>query len=263
VAENSRAQEIDASNNFNQAIKPMKIALNQIRICRLVCFSIQLMVWAAIGAGCGTTGHTVSQTQTKATQSAMTPAAALANLKAGNERFAEGRPIHRDLSVERRATASGQFPFAVVLSCLDSRCSSEQVFDQGIGDIFSARVAGNVLNDDILGSMEFACKVAGARLVVVVGHTSCGAIAGACNHVELGNLTGLLQRIQPAVNSTLAPGQKPDPVQVDAVARANVQLVVKQIRERSPILAGMLQNGQIALVGGMYDLETGHVKFFD
>lgn len=166
---------------------------------------------------------------------------------------------------DRVATASGQYPFAVVLSCVDSRCSSEQIFDQGIGDIFSARVAGNVLNDDILGSMEFACKVAGAKLIAVVGHSKCGAIKGACGRVQLGNLTGLLEKIQPAVASTLGAAERQNlgAGQIDAVAEANVNLVLKQIRERSPVLAELIQQGQVRLVGGFYDLDTGLVRFLE
>ena len=222
-----------------------------------------LAAWA--GAGCQSSRNPAAATQTKATQTAITPARALENLKAGNQRFAEGRPLTRDLVAERKATAAGQYPFAVVLSCLDSRCSSEQVFDQGVGDIFNARVAGNVLNDDILGSMEFACKAAGAKLIAVVGHSSCGAIKGACTQVELGHLTGLLQKIQPAVTSVITASNKGsvNVAQINAVAEANVKMVLKQIRERSPILAEMIQQGQVGLVGGMYDLDTGHVKFIE
>jgi carbonic anhydrase len=226
--------------------------------------AVLLIAAAWAGAGCQSTPNPASAAQTKATQTAITPAGALEKLKAGNQRFAEGRPLTRDLVAERKATAAGQYPFAVVLSCLDSRCSSEQVFDQGVGDIFNARVAGNVLNDDILGSMEFACKVAGAKLIVVVGHTKCGAVKGACGKVELGHLTGLLDKIQPAVTSVhIPPGAAADPKQVDAVAGANVKLVMQQIMERSPILAELIQQKQIGMVGGMYDLDSGRVKFFD
>lgn len=205
-----------------------------------------------------------AEVQTKESQAALTPAQAFDKLKAGNERFVAGQPVKRDLAAQRSTTAAGQFPYAVVLSCLDSRTSTEQVFDQGIGDVFNARVAGNILNDDILGSMEFACKAAGAKLIAVVGHTKCGAVKGACAKVELGNLTGLLNKIQPAVSSvSLHAGEKPTDAQVDAVAIANVKLVMQQINERSPILADMAKQGQIKIVGGMYDLETGVVKFLD
>jgi carbonic anhydrase len=216
------------------------------------------------GMACTTNAAVVPPT--KESQAAMTPQSALAELKAGNARFVAGHPLKRDFPADVKATASGQYPFAVVLSCLDSRQPIEIVLDQGIGDIFSARVAGNVLNDDILGSLEFACKVSGAKLIAVIGHSNCGAIKGAVDSVELGNLTGLLGKIQPAI------GQVPADVQprnsknlefVDKVSEANVRLVMQQIRERSPILREMLDNGQIGLVGGMYDLSTGEVHFFD
>ena len=210
-------------------------------------------------------GPTVSP-PTKATQAAMTPQQALEELKAGNARFVSGHPLKRDMPADVKATASGQYPFAVVLSCLDSRQPIEIVLDQGIGDIFSARVAGNVLNNDILGSMEFACKVSGAKLIAVIGHSNCGAIKGAVDNVELGNLTGLVDKIKPAMDQvpdSVQPRTSKNPDFVDQVAEANVRLVMKQIREQSPILRDMLDKGQIALVGGMYDLSTGKVRFFD
>ena len=163
-------------------------------------------------------------------------------------------------------TASGQYPLAVVLSCLDSRKPVEIVLDQGIGDVFSARVAGSVMNEDILGSMEFACKVSGAKLIAVLGHSNCGAIKGAVDGVELGNLTALLNKIRPAMDQVPAdvqPRNSKNLQFVDKVAEANVRLVMQQIRERSPILREMLDHGQIGLVGGMYDLSTGEVHFFD
>lgn len=196
----------------------------------------------------------------------MTPEQALAELKAGNARFVAGHPLHRDMQADVKATASGQYPFAVVLSCLDSRQPIEIVLDQGIGDIFSARVAGNVLNDDILGSMEFACKVSGAKLIAVIGHSNCGAIKGAIDNVQLGNLTGLLARIKPAMDAVPAdvqPRTSKNYKFVDEVSEANVRLVTQQIRERSPILREMIDNGQIGLVGGMYDLSTGEVHYFE
>lgn len=196
----------------------------------------------------------------------MTPAQALAELKAGNARFVAGTPLHRDFPADVKATASGQYPFAIVLSCLDSRQPIEIVLDQGIGDIFSARVAGNVLNDDILGSMEFACKASGAKLIAVIGHSNCGAIKGAIDDVQLGNLTGLLTKVKPALNAVPATDQPRTSKNykfVDEVAEANVRLVLKEIPERSPILRAMLDKGEIGLVGGMYDLKTGQVKFFD
>jgi carbonic anhydrase len=203
---------------------------------------------------------------TKESQAAMTPEQALAELKAGNARFVAGHPRKRNFPADVKATASGQYPFAVVLSCLDSRQPIEIVLDQGIGDIFSARVAGNVLNDDILGSLEFACKVSGAKLIAVIGHANCGAIKGAVDSVELGNLTGLLARIQPAMSQVPAdvqPRTSKNYEFVDKVSEANVRLVMQQVRERSPILREMLENGRISLVGGMYDLSTGEVHFYD
>ena len=205
----------------------------------------------------------LAATQTKASQEAMTPAQALALLKSGNERFVAGHQVKRDLTAERAATAGGQYPFAVVLSCLDSRTSSELIFDQGFGDLFNARVAGNVLDDDILGSMEFGCKVAGAKLIAVVGHSKCGAVKGACAGVELGNLTGLLNKIQPAVAAVPTSGDKTSYTHVDAVAKENVKLVLAQIKQRSPILEELIRTEKVALVGGMYDLDSGRVVFFE
>jgi carbonic anhydrase len=203
---------------------------------------------------------------TKAAQAAMTPRQALAELRSGNARFVSGHPLRRNASAEIKATAAGQYPFAVVLSCLDSRQPIEMVLDQGIGDIFSARVAGNVLNEDILGSMEFACKASGAKLIAVIGHSNCGAIKGAVDNVELGNLTGLLARIRPAIDAVPSAGEARNSKNSDfvgKVAEENVRLVMRQIRERSPILREMLDRGQIGLVGGMYDLATGEVHFYD
>lgn len=223
-------------------------------------------------AGCACPGHaptaapTAPPARTQAEQSALTPAQALAELRAGNARFVAGTPLVRNLPEEVHSTAKGQYPFAVVLSCLDSRQPVEMVFDQGIGDLFSARVAGNVLNDDILGSMEFACKVSGAKLIAVIGHSNCGAIKGAVDDVNLGNLTGLLSKIKPAIDAVPAevqPRTSKNYEFVDQVSAANVRLVEQQIRERSPLLRDMLDQGQIVLVGGMYDLTTGKVQFFE
>jgi carbonic anhydrase len=212
-----------------------------------------------------TAGATTS-VQTQESQAATTPQQALAELRDGNARFVAGTPLARNFPAEVKATAHGQYPFAVVLSCLDSRQPSEIIFDQGIGDIFSARVAGNVLNDDILGSMEFACKVSGAKLIAVIGHSNCGAIKGAVDDVQLGNLTGLLTKIKPAIDDVPAdvqPRTSKNYAFVNQVAEANVRLVMKEIRERSPILREMLDQGKIGLVGGMYDLSTGKVEFND
>jgi carbonic anhydrase len=208
----------------------------------------------------------VTTVQTKASQAAMTPQQALAELEAGNARFVAGRPMMRNYPWQVQATAAGQYPFAVVLSCLDSRQPIEIVLDQGIGDIFSARVAGNVLDDDILGSMEFACKVSGAKLIAVIGHSNCGAIKGAVDNVELGNLTDLLVKIKPAIDQVPfdhEPRTSKNHVFVDKVCGANVRLVLRQIRERSPVLREMLDQGKIGLVGGLYDLSTGEIHFYD
>jgi len=213
----------------------------------------------------GTNLAVMSSVQTKSSQAAMTPQAALQELRDGNERFVAGTPMLRNFSAAVQTTASGQYPFAVVLSCLDSRQPIEIVLDQGIGDIFSARVAGNVLDDDILGSLEFACKVSGAKLIAVIGHSNCGAIKGAIDAVELGNLTGLLNKIKPAVDIVPAgvqPRTTKNSAFVNDVSEANVRLVMKEIRERSPILREMLEQGQIELAGGMYDLATGKVQFY-
>jgi carbonic anhydrase len=229
------------------------------------CQSSKIACCSAPMSACAA-GAASSSVQTKASQVAMTPQSALAELRDGNARFIAGKPFVRNLPAEVQATAAGQYPFAVVLSCLDSRQPIEIVLDQGIGDIFSARVAGNVLDDDILGSMEFACKVSGAKLIAVIGHSNCGAIKGAVDDVELGNLTGLLAKIKPAIDAVPAnvqPRTTKNYAFVNDVSEANVKLVMKQIRERSPILREMLDKGEIGLVGGMYDLITGKVQFYD
>jgi carbonic anhydrase len=206
--------------------------------------------------------------QTRASQAKMTPAKALELLKAGNERFVSGCMLNRDLREQVRETAGGQYPYAVILSCQDSRTSSEVLFDLNKGDVFSIRIAGNIVNGDVLGGLEFSTRLMGAKLVVVLGHTRCGAITGAIDNAELGNLTALLRRIRPAVDSTLArrpPGIPPgsaDGKFVEEVAKANVLLAMRQIRRRSPVLREMLAAGQIGLVGGMYKLATGRVTFY-
>ena len=203
-------------------------------------------------------------TQTQETQASMTPAEALSRLKEGNARFVANRRLDRDLMEQVRITGEGQYPFAVVLGCVDSRVSPELVFDQGIGDIFSARIAGNFVNTDILGSMEFACKVAGAKAIVVLGHTKCGAIMGACDRVQLGNLTGMLSHLMPAVQAVPAPASGPtsqNAAFVQQVADKNVELTVEAIKKQSPVLNEMLENGEIAIVGAMYDVEIGLVSF--
>jgi carbonic anhydrase len=203
-------------------------------------------------------------TQTKQTQAAVTPQTALQMLKDGNTRFVQGNMLKRDLMQQVKATGSGQFPFAAIVGCIDSRASNELLFDQGIGDIFSARIAGNFVNDDILGSLEFACAAAGAKLILVLGHTECGAVKGACDDVVLGNLTQTLANIKPAVAAVS--GFESDRTSknnefVQAVTDKNVVLTVERIRERSPILRGMADKGQIGLAGAMYDVHTGKVSF--
>ena len=184
-------------------------------------------------------------------------------MKAGNERFRTGKPQHRDLMGEVKASAKGQYPAAMVFSCIDSRAPAELILDFGIGDIFSGRVAGNVADQDILGSMEFACKVAGSKVVLVMGHTACGAIKGAIDSVQLGNLTGLLAKIRPAVEATHYTGERTAKNYefVDAVARKNVSLTVAHIREKSPVLRELESTGSIKIAGSMYNLETGAVEF--
>lgn len=204
--------------------------------------------------------------QTEETQAAISPEKALELLKEGNQRFTTKQQVNRDLALQVEQTSSGQYPFATVLSCIDSRVPAELVFDQGIGDIFSARIAGNFVNSDILGSMEFACKLAGTKVVLVLGHTACGAVKGACDHAELGNLTGMLENLSPAVNAIAEPA---DPAQrtsanidfVNAVGTKNVELTIARIRKESPVLADMEKAGEIQIVGGMYDLATGKVNF--
>jgi carbonic anhydrase len=202
---------------------------------------------------------------TKETQSSMTPEKALQTLKEGNERFVNNQQTDRDLLQQVKETAGGQYPFAVVLSCIDSRTSSELIFDQGFGDIFNARVAGNIVNEDILGSMEFACKVAGSKLIVVLGHTSCGAIKGACDHVELGNLTGLIKKIEPSVEAVNYNGERSSKNSefVEMVAQDNVLRMVEEIKDKSSILKDMIENGEIGIAGAMYDVKTGLVEFYD
>ena len=197
--------------------------------------------------------------QTQASQAAMTPSGALDRLKAGNARFASNATRRRDWSAEVAATASGQFPFAAVLACMDSRAPIEAVFDQGLGDVFGVRVAGNVVNGDVLGSLEYAVKV-GVKLVVVLGHTRCGAVEGALADVKLGNLTGLLAKIHPALEAASCRAAQ-DAACVAKVTAENVRQAMKEIRERSPYLATYLHEGKVELVGGIYDVSTGKVTF--
>jgi len=202
-------------------------------------------------------------TLTKEERDRLTPGQVIDELKRGNERFRSGKSASRDYRDQQLASAAGQYPAAVALGCVDSRAPAEIIFDVGIGDMFSARIAGNVVNDDLLGSLEFACAVAGAKTIVLFGHTACGAIKGAIDDVEMGNLTGLLARIKPAISVTKFTGEKSskNAAYVDAVARTNVLLGLDGIRRRSPILSDLEKKGTIQIVGGMYDLATGSVEF--
>ena len=202
------------------------------------------------------------KTQTKITQENLSPKDAHNILVEGNKRFSQNLKAQRNLKDQVFETSKGQYPFAVILSCIDSRVPAELVFDQGIGDIFSVRVAGNIINEDILGSMEYACKVAGSKIVVVMGHTKCGAVTSACKHIELGNITPLLNKIKPAVTLIEAKNGKMNDEAIEEVSVENVKLSIDRIREESPILAEMEQNGEIEIVGAMYDVSSGIVDFF-
>ncbi|MDU8886746.1 carbonic anhydrase family protein [Yeosuana sp. MJ-SS3] len=205
---------------------------------------------------------------TRETQATMTPQKSLQYLKEGNIRFQNNLKANRNLLEQVNDTSEGQFPFATILSCIDSRVSAELVFDQGLGDIFSVRIAGNFVNEDILGSMEFACKLAGTKLIVVLGHTSCGAVKGACDDAKLGNLTKLIEKITPAVNAVSEP--QDDNLRnskniefVDSVSKKNVELTIDRIHSESPILSEMEKNGEIMIIGAMYDISDGSVTFYE
>ena len=206
------------------------------------------------------------KTLNKELQAQITPRKALELLQEGNKRFISNLKAHRNLLEQVNETSDGQWPFATILSCIDSRTSAELIFDQGLGDVFSVRIAGNIVNTDILGSMEFACKVAGSKLIVVLGHSKCGAVKGACDHVEMGNLTELLSKLQPAVyqEKTTKDNRtsKNEPF-VENVSKINVKRNVKNIIERSFILEQMVENGEIGIVGAMHNIETGKVTFYD
>lgn len=203
------------------------------------------------------------RTQTKETQENLTPKCAHDILVEGNKRFAKNLKAQRNLKDQVYQTSEGQYPFAVILSCIDSRTSAELVFDQGIGDLFSIRIAGNVINKDILGSMEYACKVAGSKIIVVMGHTKCGAVTSACKNVELGNITTLLSKIKPAIDLVRTNNDEMTDDQIEEVNINNVEHSIQKIRTESPILAEMEKNGEIEIVGANYDISTGEVKFLE
>jgi carbonic anhydrase len=229
----------------------------------MVALAATLMCFWAFGAIHANAGDVAL---TKEAQAAITPAKALEMLKQGNERFVRGKMQKRDLLAQVKKTSGGQFPFAAIVSCLDSRTQPEFLFDQGIGDIFVARVAGNFVNDDILGSLEFATKLAGAKLIVVMGHTECGAVKGACDKAQLGLLTATLANINPAVNAVrgdYTPRTSQNDKFVQAVTKMNVDLTMQKLRDRSVVLREMIDQGKIGLVGGMYDVSTGKVTFYE
>ena len=226
------------------------------------------VLWLAIAVLLAITGavHADSGAAlTREVQASITPDKAIEMLRQGNQRFASGQTTGRDFLAQVKQTSGGQFPFAAIVSCLDSRVPPEIVFDRGIGDLFVARVAGNFVNDDILGSLEYAARVAGAKLIVIMGHTECGAVKGACDSAQLGLLTATLANINPAVNSVQGnyePRSSKNTDFVQAVAEKNVELTMGKLRDRSVVLRGMLDKGEIGMVGAMYDVSTGKVEFF-
>lgn len=205
------------------------------------------------------------KTLTKEMQEAITPAIALHLLQEGNKRFVNNLKVNRNLLQQANETSDEQHPFAIILSCIDSRTSVELIFDQGLGDVFSVRIAGTIINEDILGSMEFACKVAGAKIIVVLGHTKCGAIKGACDHVEMGSLTALLSKIQPAVSAekTIIENRTSSNEEfVEKVTTINIHRTVHAVMERSPILKELIETGECGIIGGNHDISTGEVSFY-
>ena len=224
--------------------------------------STAMAALALVGTGTQS-GSAHAAALTQAQRDKLTPDDILALMKKGNKRFNSGRREDHNYLAQQRASAAGQYPIAVLLTCIDSRAPAETIMDLRIGDIFNSRVAGNVENPDILGSMEFACKLSGAKVVLVMGHTSCGAIKGAIDNAELGNLTGLLAKIKPAVAATTYAGERTSKnyAFVDAVARKNVEITIADIRKNSPVLAGMESSGAIKIAGAMYSLQTGVVDF--
>lgn len=203
-------------------------------------------------------------TQTKESQSALTIQKSIDLLIEGNQRFLDNKHTDRNLLQQVEQTSTGQYPFAAILSCIDSRIPTEVIFDQGIGDIFNARIAGNFINEDILGSLEFACKLAGSKVIMVMGHTSCGAVKGACDNAKLGNLTQMLDKIMPAVTATTTnEGEARNSSNIDFVNRVskeNVRMTINAIKEKSPVLNEMHQNGEIEIIGSIYDVKSGKVE---
>jgi carbonic anhydrase len=247
-------------------VKSVSLATSLIQICnrrRFLAGAISACAVAPVTFGLTQTRTRTSGALTKEQRDKMTPGQVLDELKKGNERFQSGQMIQWDYKDQQRATAAGQFPAAVILGCIDSRAPAELIFNVGIGDTFNARIAGNVVNDDLLGSLEFSCAVAGAKVILLLGHTACGAIKGAIDDVEMGNLTGLLARVKPAITVTSFDGQKSskNATYVDEVARTNVRLGLDQIRRRSPLLGDLENKQTILIAGGMYDLTTGVVEF--
>jgi carbonic anhydrase len=239
-------------------------SLNQIRDRRrFLAGAIGACAVAPVAFGIMQTQPRTSGALTKEQRDRMTPSQVLDDLKKGNERFQTGKMTTWDYRDQQRTSAAGQYPAAVILGCIDSRAPAELIFNVGIGETFNARIAGNVVNDDLLGSLEFSCAVAGAKVILLLGHTACGAIKGAIDDVEMGNLTGLLARIKPAITATSFGGQKSSKnyAYVDEVARTNVRLGIEQIRRRSPVLADLETKQTILIAGGMYDLATGVVEF--
>jgi carbonic anhydrase len=230
----------------------------------LLALTVALTSFVASGAVHADTAAAAALT--REAQAAITPAKALEILKQGNERFVSGKTVERDFLAQVKQTSKGQFPFAAVVSCLDSRIPPAIIFDRGIGGLFVARVAGNFVNDDILGSLEFATKLAGAKLIVVMGHTECGAVKGACDAAQLGLLTATLANINPAVKAVqgdYTPRSSKNAEFVQAVAEMNVQLTMQKLRDRSVVLREMIDKGEVGLVGAMYDVSSGKVTFYE
>ena len=242
--------------------KPCKTALHASRRNFLGgSFAITALTFAGAGS---LSGVAYADAMTKAQRDKLTPDDIVALMKKGNKRFSGGKREDHNYLAQQRASASGQYPLAILLSCIDSRAPAETIMDLRIGDIFNSRLAGNVESPDVLGGMEFACKLSGAKVILVMGHTACGAIKGAIDNAELGNLTGLLAKIKPAVAATSYSGERTSKNYgfVDAVARKNVEIQMDNIRKNSPVLAGMESSGTIKIAGAMYNISTGVIDFF-